>query len=83
MSGTASAMAIFDALNASGLGELVKDAIGKTKDSKMSKLKATLHLISIVVDSMDDEGKCDGKKIIKELLDKKHLIEVNSDEDLF
>ena len=83
MSGAASAMAILDALNASGLGDLVKSAINKTKQVKLSKMKATLNLISVIVDSMDEQGKCDGKTLIKELLESKHILEVDDDETAF
>ena len=79
MSGAASAMAILDVLKASGLGDLVNSAITKAQKMKMSRLKATLELVRVIVDSMDEQGKCDGKTLIKTLLESKH-IEVDDEE---
>jgi len=76
-----SAMAILDAVNASGLGDLLKGAVSKVKDEKVLKMKASLSLISAIVDNMDEQGKCDGKHLIKELLDNKHIINSFDDEE--
>jgi len=79
--GAGSAMAILDAVNSSGLGDLLKGAISKVKDDKVLKMKASLSLISIIVEKMDEQGKCDGKLLIKELLDTKNVGSLEFDEE--
>jgi len=69
--------AILELLKASGLGDILTDM----KDAKVQKMKANLRLITIIVDNMDDKGKCDAKELIKSLV--KTNTEVFTDEPDF
>jgi len=68
-------LAILDAVSNSGLGDLLKGAVSKAKDSRVNRMRATLDVIRVIVDSMDEQGKCEGKVLIKNLLDTKHFDE--------
>lgn len=79
--GATTTMAVIEALTSSGLGDLLKQTINKGKDHKTEKLKATLEIITTIVDEMNEEGMCDGRKLIKELVGKKHIFGAFNDEE--
>ncbi len=68
-------LAILDAVSNSGLGDLLKGAVSKAKDSRVNRMRATLDVIRVIVDSTDEQGKCEGKVLIKNLLATEHFDE--------
>ena len=56
---------ILEALSKAGIGDIVEKILDKGNDADKLKLK----VISTLVETMDDAGKCDIKTVIKALVE--------------
>lgn len=57
--------AILSLLNASGFGDLIKEA----KNTKNIELKLKIKMIKLILDNMDEKGNLKGRDLMKQLLE--------------
>jgi len=60
---------ILEALSKAGIGDIVEKFIDKGNDADKAKLVAFKKTVSLLVETMDDAGKCDIKTVIKALVE--------------
>ena len=68
---------ILEILNSSGALEILKGFSSKSGTAEKMKLE----FIKILIDAMDETGKCEVKAVMQELMEEKHFLGFLGDDD--